>query len=117
MTLVSSPWLQRAKPHQAAFGEIRILLDRFSEDDVSFIFPDSLVSHWFGRDNPHGLYLPGLHGVVFTWSEILVLVEEKGLPEESCNLNMPEELGSYIEAQVWNHELLDDYKEQNRVDR
>jgi hypothetical protein len=115
MALGSSPWLERAKPDQAAYGEIRIPLDIFSEDDVSFTFPDSMVSHWFAKDKPEGLYMPDYHGVVFTRTEILALVEEKGLPEVEWKLNMPDEIGAYIEAQVWNHEILADYKRENRV--
>jgi hypothetical protein len=47
---------------------------------------------------------------VFTVSEILSLVEAKGLPEEDWETNLPGDLAPYIEAQVWNHEPLAEYR-------
>ncbi len=41
-------------------------------------------------------------------SEILAIVEEKGMPEDDWETNLPRSLAPYIEAQVWNHELLFD---------
>ena len=109
MTLGSSRWLETHGPDLAKHAEIRVPLSEFTEDDISFTFPDSMVSRWFAMEKPQELYMPAYHGVVFTCTEILALVEEKGLPEESWKLNLPEEFGAYIEAQVWNHEMLKEF--------
>jgi hypothetical protein len=109
--LGSSRWLVQAAPDRAAHAEIRIPLSEFSEVDISFTYPDSMISRWFGRDRPAEYYLPGLHGIIFTLSEILALVDQKGMPEEDWDTNLPEDLAPYIEAQVWNHEPLAKYKE------
>jgi hypothetical protein len=53
--------------------------------------------------------LPEFHGKVFTLSEIQTIVERKGMPEEGWETNMPRELAHYIEAQVWNREVLIQY--------
>ena len=56
--------------------------------------------------------MPDYHGKVFTLSEILSIVEIKGLPEEGWETNTPASLPHYIEAQVWNRTLLLEYKRQ-----
>lgn len=104
--LGSSRWLEQAAPKRATHAEIRIPLSLFTADDVSFTYPDSMISRWFGRDKPAEYYQPELHGRVFTLPEILALVTEKGMPEENWDSHLPVSLAPYIEAQVWNHALL-----------
>jgi len=106
MVLGSSKWMEKAAPDPDKHSEIHIPLSVFTEKDVSFTYPDSMISHWFSLEKPPEYYIPGLHGVVFTMPEILELVEEKGLPEEDWDTNLPPHLAPYIEAQVWNHKLL-----------
>lgn len=109
MVLGSSKWLEENAPTRGVGTEIRIPLSIFTENDVSFTYPDSMISYWFGRDKPAEYYLPALHGIVFTLSEILAIVTEKGLPEDGWETNLPAYLAPYIEAQVWQHELLWQY--------
>jgi hypothetical protein len=111
MVLGSSKWLIDAAPERNKHGEIRIPLSRFTEVDVSFTYPDSMVSRWFGRDKPSEYYQSDLHGIVFTISEILSVVEKKGMPEEDWVTYLPVDLPPYIEAQVWKHDLLNEFKE------
>ncbi len=106
--LGSSPWVV-AHADPSTHAEIQISLSIFSEDDVSFTYPDSMISHWFGRDRPAEVYLPELHGRVFTRTEILALVAARGMPEEHWEVNLPPDLAPYIEAQVWNLAALAEY--------
>ena len=110
MVLGSSKWMAKAAPDPTKHGEIHIPLSVFSEFDVSFTYPDSMISRWFSRDKPPELYLADLHGKVFTVSEILAIVEANGMPEEGWETNLPSNLAPYIEAQVWHHDLLIDFK-------
>jgi len=112
MVLGSSKWIVEVAPDRNKHGEIRIPLSLFTEYDVSFTYPDSMISRWFGREKPVEYYQAELHGKVFTRFEILTIVEQKGMPEENWEINPPKRLAPYIEAQVWNHELLFDYREQ-----
>lgn len=109
MVLGESPWLVRQSPDPAHHGEIRVPLSAFAEIDVSFTYPDSMISFWFATERPIEYYQPESHGRIFTMSEILAIVEAKGLPEESWETSLPPELAPYIEAQVWNHEVLAEY--------
>jgi len=112
MVLGSSKWIvkQVTDAEAAAGSVICIPLSAFEECDVSFTYPDSMISLWFGTDQPPEYYLPDYHGKVFTRSEILAIVETKGLPEEGWETNLPDHLAPYIEAQVWNQQPLLAYK-------
>jgi hypothetical protein len=112
MVLGASKWMVEHAPDPDAHGEIRVPLSVFTEYDVSFTYPDSMISLWFGREKPIEYYQPEYHGKVFTVSEILAIVESKGLPEEEWETNLPSDLAPYIEAQVWNHGPLMECKRQ-----
>jgi len=110
MVLGDSKWIVKNDPYPDAHGEVHIPLSVFTQFDVSFTYPDSMISLWFGKDKPIEYYQPEYHGKVFTISEILLIVESRGLPEEDWMTNLPSDLAPYIEAQVWNHEPLLEYK-------
>ena len=112
--LGNSKWVERmADPLTlATTAEIRIPLSIFEESDVNFTYPDSMISYWLGNDQSSEYYQPGYHGKVFTRSEILAIVKSKGLPEEGWETKTPDALAHYVEAQVWNHEILLKYYKQ-----
>ena len=114
MVLGSSKWLVEVAPDREKHREIRIPLSVFTEHDVSFTYPDSMISRWFGIEKPSKYYQPELHGKVFTRSEILSVVEARGLPEEAWDAHLPDDLAPYIEAQVWNHTPLLAYRVSGR---
>ena len=115
MVLGSSKWMLEAAPDLEKHGEIRIPIAVFTEYDVSFTYPDSMISRWFGREKPTEYYRPERHGIVFTLPEILLIVEKKGMPEDDWETNLPKRFAPYIEAQVWNHELLYNYRKQAKA--
>ena len=108
MVLGSSRWIEEHAPDPASHAELRIPLSSLAESDVSFTYPDSMVSLWLHRDKPIDYYLPEYHGKVFTIPEILAIVEANGLPEEWTTA-LPSHVGRYIEAQVWNRQPLLEY--------
>lgn len=92
--------------------EIRVPFSLFGEADVSFSYPDSMVSWFLEQEKNPEHYQPGYHGKVFTRSEIISLVSEKGFPEDGWTTNVPDHFAHYIEAQVWNREPLLAYMDQ-----
>lgn len=90
--------------------EIEVPLSIFGEWEVSFTYPDSMVSFLLHEEMPTEYYQPEYHGQVFTLSEIRSIVEANGLPGYRWGNNLPDDLANYIEAQVWNHEPLLAYK-------
>ena len=105
-----SAWLAQHAPEPERHAEVRIPLLVFGEGDINFTFPDSMISHWYGAEKPDPYDLPDYHGKVFTRSEIIAIVGERGFPEDSWDIHLPDNFGAYIEAQVWNHDLLRTYK-------
>jgi hypothetical protein len=91
-------------------AQVNVPLSLFQECDVSFTYPDSMVSFLLANDRESEYYLPDYHGKVFTLSEILPIVERNGLPGETWGTNLPRFLPNYIEAQVWKHKPLLQYK-------
>jgi hypothetical protein len=90
-------------------SEIRIPLSIFSPCDLSFTYPDSMISYWFGAEQPAEYYLPEYHGQVFTLHEIRLIIKRNGMPEQGWSTNMPPKLAHYVEAQVWNRKPLLNY--------
>jgi hypothetical protein len=99
----------------ATTAEIQVPLSLFSEQDVSFTYPDSMVSWWLANEKNPDYYLPDYHGQVFTLSEISSIVESNGLPGETWGTNLPSFLANYIEAQVWNHAPLLEYRDSHEI--
>ena len=90
--------------------QIEVPLAWFDECDVSFTYPDSMVSFLLANEKGSEYYLPDFHGKVFTLSEIRSIVEANGLPGGKWGTNLPSSMPNYIEAQVWKHEPLLAYK-------
>jgi hypothetical protein len=112
MVLGRSPWIEAQAdetPGADVGGRITVPLAYFGAGDVSFTYPDSMISLDFAEEQPPGLFRPDLHGHVFTRSEILTLVAQRGHPEDDWEPRLPSHMAPYIEAQVWNEAPLAKY--------
>jgi hypothetical protein len=112
MVLGRSKWLLTAVDEvtRATTVEIEVPLSLFGEGDISFTYPDSMVTSLLAYQKNPEHYLPDYHGKVFTLAEIRDIIETKGLPGDSWGNNIPSHLANYIEAQVWDHRPLLAYK-------
>lgn len=112
MILGRPVWIQTLldAPTRATTVEIEVPLSLFGECDVSFTYPDSMVSFIENDQKNAETYLPEYHGKVFTLCEIRSIVEANGLPGDRWGMKLSSDLPNYIEAQVWNHEPLMAYK-------
>jgi hypothetical protein len=114
MVLGRPKWLLTAADPAtlATTAEIQVPLSLFTECDISFTYPDSMISVPMATRKESGYYLPDYHGKLFTLSEIRQIVESNGLPGENWGTNLPSSMPNFIEAQVWNQEALQEYKRQ-----
>ncbi|HLO17614.1 MAG TPA: hypothetical protein VK206_22480 [Anaerolineales bacterium] len=114
MVLGWSKWLQADLDAAtlATTAQIQVPLSLFRECDVSFTYPDSMVSFLLANQKESEYYLPDYHGKLFTLAEICQIIELNGLPGEKWGTNLPNFLPNYIEAQVWKQEALLEYKRQ-----
>jgi hypothetical protein len=96
-------------PTLSTTEEIEIPLSIICAEDLSFTYPDSMVSAIMAEEKNPQYYEPDYHGKVFTLKEMTEIVREKGLPGEGWQTRMPKHYAHYIEAQVWNQKHLLDY--------
>ncbi len=94
--------------------EIRVPLSLIDKDQISFTYPDSMVSALMELEKNPLYYEPDYHGKVFTREEIEAIIDRKGLPGEGWKTRMPIHYAHYIEAQVWDDETLVEYLESRK---
>ena len=107
--LGESKWLTKQKPKNSEEAKVKLPLSIFKESDISFTFPDSMVSKWLSREKPENLYNELYHGKIFLMPEVLVIIKQKGVPEYEWELNLPENIPPYIEGQIWNYQPILEY--------
>lgn len=91
--------------------KIEVPLSIFDKQDISFTYPDSMVSALMaGQRNPE-YYEPEYHGRVFTLDEMVQIIARKGLPGEQWKTKMPRYFAHYVEVQVWNRQTLSRFLE------
>jgi hypothetical protein len=103
--LGSAAWIENYS-FSAGFAvdKVQIPVSIFNENEISFTFPDSMVSFWIARDKPDAFYNPRYHGHTFTLSEIKSLITNDLMNNiESMH---PQGTIPYVEAQIWNHEIV-----------
>lgn len=93
----------------ATTAEMDIPISLFTAQDISFTYPDSMISRLLAEQKDPDYYLPDYHGKLFTLPEMVSIVASKGLPGVAWGNNLPPTLANYIEAQVWNQQILFDF--------
>jgi hypothetical protein len=92
-------------------GVIKIPLTDFKPNQISFTYPDSMVSFQFYDEPKLATYRKNCNGQVFILSEISNLINEYGLPtEEKSQTQENLKFDKYIEAQIWDDEIINEYK-------
>lgn len=110
------PWLERAADPAtvASTNRIQVPVSIFNEGDISFTYPDSMVTLLLENLQDPEIYQPDYHGKLFTLTEIRAIVAQKGMPDEGWETRVPDHLPHYIEAQVWNHMPLEEFMRTRR---
>lgn len=108
------PWLDRvADPATiASTDKIQVPVSIFDEGDISFTYPDSMITLLLENLKNPEIYQPDYHGRLFTLAEMRDIVALKGLPDEGWETKVPDDMAHYIEAQVWNRQPLERFTRQ-----
>ncbi len=93
-------------PTKETTSEIKLPLSIVPPDQISFTYPDSMVSALMALQKNPEYYEPDYHGKVFTMDEMERILDRNGLPGEGWETRMPSSYAHYVEAQVWDHEPL-----------
>lgn len=86
--------------------EISFDINDFPDDQVSFTFPDSMVSRYLLDRQDEIYFQKEYHGIVFTKEEIIRLVRSTGLPQNEWKTDSTRKYDFFVEAQVWDKSLL-----------
>jgi hypothetical protein len=73
----------------------------FPPEQISFTYPDSMISYWLKSQANQAFYRPEYHGQVFNLKEICQIIEMFGLPNEAWQTDATRKYDLFIEAQVW----------------
>lgn len=92
-------WLEEGFDGQSC--AIRMPLSAFDAKQVSFTFPDSMVSYWLRNQIEKEFYHPEYHGQVFVLSEIDKIIDKFGIPDQEWRTVGARKYDFFIEAQVW----------------
>ncbi|AXT54594.1 hypothetical protein D1815_02080 [Aquimarina sp. AD1] len=92
-------------------GVIKIPLIDFKPEHISFTYPDSMISYQFHDESKLKTYRKNCNGQIFLLDEINDLIGEYGLPnEEKSQTEERFKYDKYIEAQVWDDQIIKKYK-------
>jgi hypothetical protein len=90
----------------ATTAEIEVPISLFTAQDISFTYPDSMITRRLVELKEANYCLPDLHGKLFTLDEMVAIVTAHGLPGTNWGTELPDVYPNYIEAQVWNMSVL-----------
>ena len=74
----------------------------FDPEQISFTYPDSMLSYWLQTQTDKEYYHPEYHGRVFYLHEIPELINLYGIPDREWQTQADRKYDLFIEAQVWN---------------
>ncbi len=96
-----SIWIEEGFNRQSLY--VSIPISAFNPEQVSFTFPDSMVSYWLREQSQSTYYHPEYHGQVFLLDEISQIIDEFGIPREEWRAEEDRKYDFFIEAQVWDN--------------
>jgi len=97
--------IERAKWIESGYNgeslDIHFPVSTFQPKQVSFTYPDSMVSYWLKNQTDQVFYRPEYHGRVFMFNEISKIIDTYGIPSEEWKTDKNRKYDLFIEAQVW----------------
>jgi len=96
-------WIEEGYDGQS--NKLQVPISAFSPEYVSFTYPDSMVSYWLQSQTDKIYYHPEYHGQVFSFDEIIGIIDKFGIPQEEWRTEEARKYDLFIEAQVWNSDL------------
>ncbi len=94
-------WIEEGFNGQS--NTIQMQLSSFRPEQVSFTYPDSMISYWLRGQTGKEFHHPEYHGRVFTLDEIRGIIAKFGIPGEEWRTNEVRKYDLFIEAQVWDY--------------
>jgi hypothetical protein len=97
--------IERARWIEAGYnGEslaLQFPVSAFQPEQISFTYPDSMISYWLKSQTDQVFYRSEYHGQVFVLNEISKVIDAFGVPAEEWRTEETRKYDLFIEAQVW----------------
>ncbi|NEU73067.1 hypothetical protein PI95_010970 [Hassallia byssoidea VB512170] len=107
MVIENSTWIEEGYNGQSK--KIQISVSEFNLKEISFTYPDSMISYWLKDKKQEPFYQPDYHGQVFRLDEIVQIIKKSGIPVEEWKLEKTRKYDIFIEAQIWNEQGILNY--------
>lgn len=92
-------WIEEGYSGQS--NKIQLPVSVFSPEQISFTYPDSMISYWLRSQTDKVFYHSEYHGQVFLLNEIFKIIDKFGTPSEEWRTEETRKYDLFIEAQVW----------------
>lgn len=106
MVVENATWIEEGYNGQSR--KIQIPISEFETKEVSFTYPDSMISYWL-KDKKQPFYQPDYHGQVFRLDEIIQIIKKYGIPVKEWKTQEARRHDIFIEAQIWNEQPVLNY--------
>ncbi len=108
-TLGECEWLKSCYKNP---GVVKIPLTAIKPGQISFTYPDSMVSFQLYDELKLSKYRKACNGHVYLLNELKVLLNEYGLPSEEKWLSQENlKYDRYVEVQVWDDFIINEYQD------
>lgn len=107
MVVENATWIEEGYNGQSR--KIQIPVSEFEPKEVSFTYPDSMISYWLKDKKQEPFYQPDYHGQVFRLDEIIQVIKRYGIPVEEWKTQSLRKHDIFIEAQIWNEQAVRNY--------
>jgi hypothetical protein len=94
-----SLWIEEG--FQGQSRSVQFPLSAFEPEQISFTYPDSMISYWLRSQTDRVFYHPEYHGQVFNLNEIFEVIDRFGIPKAEWRSEAARKHDLFIEAQVW----------------
>lgn len=89
--------------------EIKLPMSEIDLEQVSFTYPDSMVSFWLSQRQDEEYYQPKYHGKVFTFDGIKKISADIKHEDNIWEKDKSRAFDFFVEAQIWSDEIIDSY--------
>lgn len=107
MVVENTTWIEEGYKGQSR--KIQIPISEFEPKEVSFTYPDSMISYWLKDKKQAPFYQPDYHGQVFRLDEIIQVIKKYRIPVEEWKTQKARKHDIFIEAQIWNEQAVLNY--------
>jgi hypothetical protein len=97
-----SAWIEEG--YNGQFEMVQLPITDLPTTQISFTYPDSMISYWLQSQAGQDFHHPEYHGQVFNYSEICQIIDRFGVPDEKWRTKAVHKHDLFIEAQAWVNE-------------